>query len=647
MQYREVLGHGRRHFGYCRGRFEVEAGDKAVLEYQVVQYAPRGGGSAKAKRVISDVSGTKTKVKIAIDGVAGNRISTFRPVVTGNVWRRLELPITQQGMYVLHLVNKETSPISLRLRNKVDYFASAQLHEKLQKIFAGRPAKYLLQLLFASLSFVVLLQARNRSRVLRFSFFLAISFLFFYRLNLSFAIDEWDLLKRLNDGGLAAALVTHNEHFIPVFSLFYYAQFSAFAGAYHLYILVSLLLHCATAMLIESFVLRLLSGSRHADKTAYAASVIYLLSCLHAESIQWSICQSTLLFMTSGLVSLILSWDYFERGGIGRLLAVLLALVMALFSFGAAFILLLQIPLFVAYQCYLKRESIDPSLAIRRGFKLLSPVFLVGVSAAGMYWLKRDGFGIGVDDLRPNSLGDILTFAAVGTQFGTVLRATGAYPFEGFGQLAAVTPSFIPTGIFGFFCGLFISLGLLFYYRTKQHDTGRATMLWLIGQGCIIMPMALVAIGRAGYGLHHSYVLRYQSPAIFGFCLLCLPLLQRAFQKINSGEGRWKFALLAVLFLFSQLHFLRAHILYTFNGALQQSAVEQLLFWNQVNHREPFDSKIPFEASGRELEGLQPLFYWGHPGSTGAILPFVHPDTMLNLVMRKKGTVLEQINESE
>ncbi len=650
VRFREVRGHGKKHFGYCHGAFTLTEGDRAVLEYQVLQLRRSSEAAAEAS-VEPSAIGMKAKVKIAIDSPDGARLHTASPVNTGNSWRRLEFDVQTQGEHRIHLVNKETAPVVLRIRDKVDSFNTAGLHEKVKIVFAGRLARYGVQLAFAVLSFLLLLRVQSQAVVVRYLFFLMLAACCFYRVHMSFAIDEWDLLIRLYSEGSSSALVTHNEHFIPVFVLFYYLEYLLFSGTYAWYVLVSLMLHSCTAILVQSFVRRLLGAGAGAEKTSYWASVVYLLSCLHAESIQWTICQSTLPFMMFGMLSLIYSWDFIMEGGGRRLLVACLTLLFALFSFGAAFILLLQIPMFMLYQYWLHREAKDSRLLVDRGVKLLLGIAVVGATAAVLYWLKREGFGIGVDDLNPNPLSDILSFAAVGAQFGTVLRGSGLYPFEGFGQVAAVLP-FVPSpALVAFLCGSLLSLLLLLLYRRQSVDGTSALLFWLFGQSCILMPIALVAIGRAGYGLHHSYVLRYQSPAVFGLCLLFIPLLHFLLKKSEGTQGnwlgKWTLAVIPVLFLFSQLHFLRAHILYTYNGALQETFVEQLSYWNAINGRRPLDPEIAFEGVGTEYEGLQPLFYWGHPGNTGAILPFAHPDTMLDILGNNPSPTLEQISRSE
>ena len=125
----------------------------------------------------------------------------------------------------------------------------------------------------------------------------------------SFFGDSWDVLYSfLLDP--RTIWQPHNEHFIPLFKIFYFLQYRLF-GANHLgYMLVLYLVHSLCAV----FVYRIGRAMRLSYWSSIAAALIFSFNSVFWEVIGWSFEQSFALGVVFSLATL----DTFLRGAPGK-----------------------------------------------------------------------------------------------------------------------------------------------------------------------------------------------------------------------------------------------------------------------------------------------------------------------------------------
>lgn len=113
--------------------------------------------------------------------------------------------------------------------------------------------------------------------------------------------DSWDILYNFNTTW-KSFLWLHNEHFIPLFNIFYYLEYRLFGSNHDYYALVSLVLHSVNVCLI------FLLTARFIKKRTFriAAIVIFATSSIYWEDLSWSFQQTFLLCTLLILLSLYL-----------------------------------------------------------------------------------------------------------------------------------------------------------------------------------------------------------------------------------------------------------------------------------------------------------------------------------------------------
>jgi hypothetical protein len=183
------------------------------------------------------------------------------------------------------------------LRTKVAFWEERGFESPFSS-FSGQnnPPLALLFLLALGLSAVVINPLFFRlSSLSFFMLLLFISFFVHFRSQCYFYWDEWHLLKRFSSSGFQGVVYSHNEHFLPLFFAFYFLEAKLLKGCYAAYLTISLLFHAVNALLLSLSLEELLSkkpGSRAASRIL---GVLFLISSLHTETLQWAFEQSLII----------------------------------------------------------------------------------------------------------------------------------------------------------------------------------------------------------------------------------------------------------------------------------------------------------------------------------------------------------------
>jgi len=578
----------------------------------------------------SAVSGKRSakKMKIALERPSGETIEEFSPS-------------NYDGDLHLHSVNfsEDISAVRLRLsadvdadeyvriRNRLNFYQRSRLQGVSGMLSEGLPSIVVTAAFALALLFVFRITS-NGALPIRFVVLLAAAALLHYRPYLTFSFDEWYLLDRIVDYGFGAAAISHNEHFIPLAITLYTLEHSLFGGTYWAYIAVSLFIHTATAIALSGLFQRLLPDFAEKSSAAHLLGCLFLINGLHAEALQWCMCQGTLLATLASVLALNAAFDYCVLQKISALLRLCAWCIAAIFSFAGAFVLPFQIAAIALRTRMTKRTWAIIALAI-------SVTFSASFFA---YTHAKDAGGLKILEPELASAPDLFRYVAGGTQFGTVFRGLGFYPRVEHRPLAKFLPSTIveeygeelPLAALG----TVVSLAILAYYffYSSGEAMRRRIWFWVTGELFLTLPFLITSVARARFGTDYAIrSLRYQTPATLGLMILIAPLVCDLLSRMTfaSSSGR-RLAAGAALFAycFGQLWFVMHFNTFRdidFSGRRYE---QQLLQWRSL-------SGGKFEPSFEEIAaspGNYPVLYSGVREKAEAVLTPIHPEKILRII---------------
>lgn len=593
--------------GLCESRpFALPAqaeDDIYVLEFEV---AGPTGAPPPSLEFLKARSGLPAHLKL--DAVSIQPGGWYRVRYRYDAGREL-VPAPEQGGLIVRIKREQTTSEQapwLGLRSKVNFY-------RLQPGLLGfsLPGALIAPLLCLVIVSLVLM-LRRLTAGLHPSFFtvlLAVVIGVHLRTPLFYFWDEWHVLERFLERGAAGAIYTHNEHFLPLYFFYYFLQSTVFGDAYLLLILSGLLLHSVNCWLLARFLARLsgLAGAG-SSRGAKVLALLYALSPLHGEVLQWAFEQSVLLAQLVSLLGFHAVLSYCESRRMRFLFGIAIAALSAPLFFGNTFNFLPQCLLLA---CALVASGSASLRSSARRVLAVGVSALIGVAcAAGLYLLNTDGAGHGVKDadLGHNPLESAL-YAIVGGELGTVLRGLGLFP-----SLEASAPALLlgeGGELQGAALGFLASLALLALSWGK-HGARKALAFWLLGQGMILSAFALPALGRWHLGLAQSLSLRYQYGALVGLAVMVLPLFGQAAHASPASfavPNRWR-SFLGTLLLSAHLGAALA-MGYLFRYFTDQAVpneifVDELRAWSEVMANAPGGWEN-YEARGTTYVGLQPL----------------------------------------
>jgi len=439
------------------------------------------------------------------------------------------------------------------------------------------------------------------------------------------------VLSSFRENGFGQIFVRHNEHFIPLFFLFYFLETLIFGEQYLCYQFFSVIILAANALLVAS-ITEQIAGS--AFKTANVLmAFFYLISALHSESIQWAICQSALLGVFCLLFGMRLACKYLDEGKVQTLVFLLISSFAAPLFSAWGFLFIFTIPL-LAFLFQVASGKKTGRLA-----KVCGACVVVLVIDLLLYSFVEDGVGHGVQHLRFAGLGRSLQFSLFGAQFGTLVRGLGLYPylsfeiFENYFQSASAA---LWTAIA---CGGLLSIGLFVYYVKSEESRKTRLFLWGIGQVLIIVPFLMSSMARANMGLEIALTLRYQSVSLFGLCILLIPVVDDFLRKwCTSKSSVFSFGgFVLFVFVSLQLNFSSNIDRFSTFGHYMRRYFLALEDWNERIGRQGATSSVEFEGDGTAWQGQVPLLYGGDTKDVAAFTPVVHPDILIQVRQMLKG----------
>lgn len=534
--------------------------------------------------------------------------------------KRLTLPPGES----ISLRLSRTPKVRNLLRTKIAFWEQGSLGSlfSLFSTFEESKEVPLLLLFVLALSLSAILVNPSFFRLSHLSFFmllLFISFFLHFRTQCYFYYDEWRLFERFSTLGLRGAFYSHNEHFLPLFFAFYFLEAKLFKGCYAAYLCVSLLLHALNALLLSLSLEELLNKIPGSRQSSRILGMLFLISALHTEVLQWPFVQCLLISQFLFFVLLLSAVRFVRYGNKLCFVLALLSTLVGPFFFGNAFIIPLQIAplLLVLVVAPLLRglnslEEGEPETWINNYSKLrlvrsLLLIFLLGACLAPpayFYLENKEIVGHGVDEVRPfddpEAAGEYLL---TGSQLGSILRATSLYPsllypwlkLDPAKDALIYLPAFLKARISNFsyvtvffaYVGLAFSALLACVYLIPRSRIVNIS-LFLLGQIIILLSFTLPALSRWQYGAPQALSPRYQYNAWFGLALILLPIFLHFFRMQLQGPLNWKkkglFVVLVsglTLHIFSQLY-LGAHFrFFTEHGARNRRYVLELEAWEQ------------------------------------------------------------------
>ncbi len=223
-----------------------------------------------------------------------------------------------------------------------------------------------------------------------------------------------------------------------------------------------------------------------------------------------------------------------------------------------------------------------------------------------VYGSFRDGFHHDeTGQMFASTAVEIGNFILAGSQFGTILRGTGFYPFHN------VQPSicqYLPGSaspedckFFFYWLGAGVNVLLLVVYFFAGERKGRRgrIVFWLLGNAIIFCSFVLVAAGRAHLGDFYATSLRYQAFPQIAWAILVLPLFSWLARPLKLS-ARWRLRsfgalLILVVLLCSQFYQLMTFSNFAAEGLSTRRYLEDWREWQQ--------------ASSAELQGARPYFF--------------------------------------
>ncbi|MCC6220727.1 MAG: hypothetical protein IT291_05755 [Deltaproteobacteria bacterium] len=548
---------------------------------------------------------------------------------------RVSLPEKFAGeMFTIKIIDSSL-PNSILVRNRINFYKNA-LGIDLAESAVLRGA--ILAIVVVMLV-VLLISLRQFYFTCRFRFF---GFLIFFfvasvlvqmRPSVYFYWDEWHFMERLSQLGIKGAVYSHNEHFLPLFFLYYYFQTRLFSDSYLLYIICGLLIHALNAVLLLLLLSRinLLSKPFVNVRAARLLSLLFLISGLHVEVLQWAFEQSILLFICVSLVSMLAALEFADSGKFRNLIALGLSGLLAPMLFGAGFI----IPFQIAFVC-----SLSGGASKQRLVRIVAAVVVcaVGSGFAGVaYYLNKEGAGHGIGDA--NMFGDpmaVLKYIFVATQLGTVLRGLGLFPTlerqapQKLFEILSIRTDALSPEVFIAYFGLAVSVALLVVCAIEKEGRFDRIRLWVMGQLLMCSQLLLPALGRWQFGLVQSLYLRYQYGALIGLFVALLPAVSYLLSWVQCGgalEGDRKTARVPSNLVRNALHIVLVFVMstnvyiglqccnvfvgaqsdnLTSRGKANRSFAFQLVEWNALLSSEGISSESSYEGKGSSLAGNQP-----------------------------------------
>lgn len=637
------------HAAHCTSDWLTIRGNYLELEYTSKESSRR----AESSRIESSAEEVSPMVMIEYINNPTPIVVPLSNSVKGGTWQQIGIALRKNSASTrvrLHIIDKVRGYSWISLRNRANFFYRS--HNVATAIFERPVLRALCLVLTAALLALFPLLFRDRLKGLYFIVAVfPIVFLVHFRSSLFFFSDDWLLFQSLRGNGWLVMMQSHSGHFLPISIAAILGQIAIFQDSYAFYLVLSLLLHTVNSQLLFCLLQRVL-GERHGARfSARMLSFLYLLSGLHLETLQWAVCQSTLLALAGMLTAMIFTWDYMEQGKRQYLCYGAIAALASPFCFGAGILSvpwtwLLMLFAFRNRHAYPNFQSIDAKVFRRRAVQLFLTLSAALLFAFVSYSLLM--LGDSKPFMKQISPRSVFDYNFLGSQYSTLARGLGLFFNRSqlpSGSIAGLSWETTASG-----CGALLSLALLAHALVMRNRAQRVG-LWFVGQLFMVSFYTLVVLGRHRMGHHFGTLqaldLRYCTIGLIGVAvLLAMPLSDAVEFAVHARKQRsihYHLVVQSTLFflltahIVAQLSFcLHTRSLQT-DGALARSYVQQLEDWKQHLEHHAINPENNFHALGTALSGLYPIQYgrgWGEHPPQG-ISPILPPWETLKLARFK------------
>ena len=553
--------------------------------------------------------------------------SAALPTEFNGRWESLkfEIPESLVGTSVYIVLRQSTASGWIAARDRLSFFQPSTASTTLERIKTIPGANLLLVLALTALltRYCYWLMDSETSEYAFFCHLFLIAFLIHFRLDSFIFWDEWNIFDRFRTEGLSGIFHIHNEHFIPLFLAFYFLESILFGTTYQGYVLVSILLHAANAMLLCS-ILRTLSGSRTA---ARLLALAFALSGLHSEVLHWAFEQSILLSQLCIFLAIHQAIRFFQDGTKSRLWLIAVFSLLAPLFFGNGFIVVGQIALLLVFLLLNTRSTTPTMTRFRRVVSATLSSSCVLVVPTTLYFVARNNVEQPFLTTNPfRNMSALIDYLFVGTQLGSVLRGFGIFPSllldQAAPQALRSVAWFVPDTLLFWtspemICasvGAAFGLALLVLSLLGRRK-GEAVLLWSLGQLLLVVAFILPSLVRWQIGSFQALALRYQYSAFIGLCCVALPALLYFLScrryDLENGDSSiarvFRITLAAAVFFHVGINVYRSQqfSFFTENGRANMAYIEELADWRKRLQSHSIDT---YEAVGSPIYGLQPLY---------------------------------------
>jgi len=326
--------------------------------------------------------------------------------------------------------------------------------------------------------------------------------------------DSWDVLYQLLTER-KSILWPQNEHFIPLFKVFYFLQYKLF-GSHHLpYILVLFALHAAIAVMVYRLGLNLSLR----PLMSFVAALLFAFSSVHWEVTGWSFEQQFVL----GTLFMLLAIDVFVSSSLGRktLISVGLLSLAALLAGGP---IAVSLPIVLTVYCVLRsyrgEDRVEKITETLLALWLPAITYFICATTAAAH---VPGVPAPIPHLRLRDVPGYIHYTMFGTVYGVVLSGL---------TLLQDQTSISATLILA---ALAIIVGVCY----KNFSSRQRFDFWFLVV-FLFTPLLVIALGRLQYPLSSRY--SYIPTVPFALLLvLCWEALQS--KQLGGGKQHWCSAL--------------------------------------------------------------------------------------------------------
>ncbi len=521
-------------------------------------------------------------------------------------WRvrriHLEENHSSNARFRINVVDHSADAGWAAVRNRVNFYSAGGGFLAEQE---GGGVRYLvaaLALLGAVLASLTTLSQLSRwnAPALHFLFFFCCASLIHIRPEAFFHMDDWALLERFQHPGVRAVFEAHNEHVIPLSLSILFLEIGFFGENYVLYQIVSCLILAANGLLIRDLSKTFFPNISRSGHTLVA--YMYVICGLHAEVVQWMICQTTLLSTFFILLSLKYSREYCEKETRGSAIIAAFAATAAPLCAAWGFVLTVLIPLVL----FIPAADNRASLLSRQRLKAL--LFFTATSACSiasvalLYISFRSGVGHTLETFQAPNIRESLECLFAVSLLSVVLRGLGLLPVADT-RLSTLYPDPEVLGFLGL--SIMLILGVVFLRQPGRYSWRKL----LLVLGIVFAPVMLVALGRSP---ELSLTFRYSNLSLAGLFLLLLPSVHLCSERLRRY--------LLGAFILSQVFLSISYRRYYNFGSEMQRFLARYAAWQEL------------PAAARASAGDVPIVFGGDAEYRIALLPILHPAKKLELL---------------